>query len=585
MKIRVQRWSWVCPLILGATVSCVGKVEDTARPAASGAGAGSGGSSAGGSSGRSAGGASGSGTGGTSGSGTGGSAGTSTAPVDCSTGTHGAVSPARRLTQDEYANAVTDVLGLEPSKKYPGSSGVSVTGYSTEPVLTTVGEQSVAAIMSAAEEVALALEPRLGEVLPCVDDGDDACANTFLDTVGRLAFRRSLTDEERETLLAIYSSERSDDATFSEAVAVMTAAMLQMPAFLYVVEADVAAGQDRARTGPELATRLALHLWGSVPDEELLVAAEGGELETKEAVKIQAERLLEDPRADRAISRFFREWSETSTTAVESKDRSAFDYLDDAMVGSINESFDRFVADQVRSGGTLTTLLTTNSTFVDENLAEFFGLDPVDDWTSVMLPADRYAGLATQPAVLAAHAHTVSASYVFRGRFVMKRLLCIDLGSPPANAMTAFGTIEKPPNPTGKETALSVQARPDCGGCHRIIDPAGLAFEHFDGMGHYVEAYESGKAIDPSGALIGVADDMIQFENPADMMAQIAALPEAEQCFAANVFRYTASKPESGDDSCSVQMIAAALGGSEGNLSRALIEATQTDGFLYRRGE
>ena len=127
--------------------------------------------------------------------------------------------------------------------------------------------------------------------------------------------------------------------------------------------------------------------------------------------------------------------------------------------------------------------------------------------------------------------------------------------------------------------------RPDCGGCDRIIDPAGLAFEHFDGMGHFVDAYESGKAIDPSGTLIGVADDMIQFEGPADMMAQIAVLPEAEQCFAANVFRYTASKPESGDDSCSVQMIAAALGGSEGNLSRALIEATQTDGFLYRRGE
>jgi hypothetical protein len=575
--MRVLRWS-LFSLLAASSVACTGKISGPAPAASGGNGTTSPGS--GGSGGTSA-----VGTGGGAGSGGSGQTGGSGAAVDCSSGTHGAVAEARRLTSEEYSNAVKDLLGVDASSKYPGISGKSVTGYSTEPALSVIGEQGVAAVMNAAEDAALALAPNLAAVLPCTSKGDDACAGTFLDTVGRRAFRRQLTDDERTNLLAIYSAEKSDGATFSEAVAVMTSALLQMPAFLYVVEADVAAGKDRRRTGPELAQKLAFQLWGSVPDDALLDAADGGELDDESGVEAQAERMLADPRADRALARFFREWTETSAEDVASKDKTAFSYLDDDMIAAVNESFDRFVADQVHSGGTFQTLLRDNGAFVNDKLADFFGLDPVSTWTKVKLPADIYAGLVTQPAFMAAHAHTVSSSYVYRGRTIVKRFLCVDVGSPPATAMAAFNTLQLPADPTGKETAASVESRNDCGGCHKVIDPGGLAFEHFDGMGHYREQYDSGKAIDTTGALAGIDDTTLPFEGPVDLMDQLAELPAAEACFATQLFRYTAAEREGSEDACSIQTIGKALSGPDGTLAKAIIQTTQTDGFLYRRGE
>ncbi len=589
-------WTWVGPLLgsiaLAGGVGCTGTIGvESADPApaegvgaSGGSGAAAGESGAGAAAGKSGGTGNGSaGAGGAAGSsGPGGSGGSSV--VDCSTTTHGKTAPIRRLTLEEYRNAVSDLFGFTPSDKYPSGSGNPVTGYSTEPDLLLVSEQGVGSIMSAAEEVAQTLAPRLERVLPCTPDGDDACADTYLDTVGHRAFRRPLTEQERTTLLAVFAAERDDGASFSDAVAVMTALLLQMPAFLYVLEADAPAGKDRPRTGPELATRLALGLWGSLPDDELLAAAEQGALTSAGDVRDQAARMLDDPRSARGLRRFFREWSETPENAVGSKDKSAFPYLDDELVGLINESFDRYVGDQVHSGGSLYSLLRSNTVFVKGKLADFFGVDPASDWTAVELPSDRYTGISTQPALLAALAHPASPSYVFRGRFIMKRLLCVDLGAPPANAQTEFGNLVLPEHPTGKQTAAAVEAKGACGGCHRVIDPAGLAYEHFDGLGHFRDAYDSGTAIDTSGTLTEVSAAPLEFEGPAELMEQLAALPETEQCFATQLFRYTAAQADGSEDACSIAVIADAMD-RDGTLASAIIATTQTDQFLYRRGE
>jgi hypothetical protein len=485
---------------------------------------------------------------------------------------------------EEWRNAIVDLFGFVPSDRYPTGSGNPVTGFSTEPDLLLVSEPGVSSIMAAAEEVAEALPTRLDDVVPCASDGD-ACAESFLDTIGHRAFRRPLTDEERGALGDLYRAERLDGSSFADALAVMTAAMLQMPAFLYVLEGDASSGEDRPRSGPELALRLSLSLWDSIPDDELLDAAENDELSTPAQVRRQAQRMLDDPRSDRGLRRFFREWTETSEVAVASKDRGAFPYLDDELSNDINESFDRFVSDQVHGGGTLQTLLRSNSAFARGGLSDFFGVESSQDWTRASLPEDAYAGIATQPALLAALSHTVSPSYVFRGRFITTRLLCLEFAPPPANAQAEFGNLTLPEDPTGKETAEVVEAKSGCGGCHTIIDPAGLAFEHFDGLGHYRDEYDSGKTIDTSGTLIGAGDEPISFDGPADLMEQLAARPEVGHCFATQLFRYSAAAKEQAEDSCSIQTIVDALETTGGTLEDAILASTQTDQFLYRRGE
>lgn len=503
----------------------------------------------------------------------------------CNDKTYGSVAQGRRLTAAEYANAITDVFGVTPSTLYPGSYGQSATGYSTEPGINTIGEQGVEKLMNAAEEVAEALPARLAKILPCTTKADDACAQTYLSTVGRRAFRRALSADEQTGLLAVYKAEKADGATFPEAVSVMTAQMLQMPGFVYAMEQPSAAGVDRALSGVELATRLSLQLWGSVPDDTLLDLAETGKLTGKDAVLVQAKRLFADARADRGFVRFFREWTQTDPLTVTSKDLAAFPYFNLAFATSVNESFNRFVTDQVRSSKTLYDVLRSNTMFVDANVATLLGMTGVSTWTSVTVPADRYSGIMSQPAMLAALAHSSDTSYVFRGRFVRKRLLCQGIGAPPADAMTKFAALPKPTDPTARDLASVIEAQPVCGGCHTLLDPAGLAFEHFDAMGAYREQYKSGKAIDTAGSLLGVTATTMSFDGPVDMMEALADLDQTKQCFATQIFRYTASKMEGGGDLCAIQQIQDAMAAADGQVQEAFLASTQTDAFLYRRGE
>jgi hypothetical protein len=503
----------------------------------------------------------------------------------CDGTTHGATAELRRISLSEYNNVISDVVTVAPGKSFPDGYGKSSTGFSTEPALNAVGEQTVEKILNAAEEVALAMPAGLSKVLPCAKTGNEACAKTYLSTVGRRLFRRTLTQEEQDGLLDVFRTEVADDASFADALSVMTAQMLQMPAFLYLVEAPSDAGKDRARTGLELASRLSFHLWNSAPDDALLDAAEGGKLTTKADILDQANRLFADARSDRGFVRFFREWTGTDLLRLTSKDTTVFDYLDQSFADSVNNSFNKFVVNEVRTGSSLYDLLRSNTAFVDAKLAPFFGQPAVKDWTQVSLDATQYSGIMTQPGMLGALSHSTDPSYVFRGRFIRKRLLCQPIGAPPANAMAEFASIMLPEDPTAKEVAGAVEAKPACGACHNLLDPGGLALENLDAIGKFRDTYESGKAIDTSGSLSAVTDQPIAFNGPVDMMEALAQLPQTQKCFATQIFRYSSSRLEGDADVCAVQQIQDAMVASQNKLEQAFLASTQTDAFMYRRGE
>lgn len=490
----------------------------------------------------------------------------------------------RRLSRLEYDYVIVDLFDLPPSDRFPGTFGKSKTGYSTEPAINAVGEVTVEDVMLAAEDIALALPDKLPELLPCAGTtADNACAEEYLATIGRRAFRRTLTDAEREVLLSVYQEERADEASFAEAIAVMTARLLQMPAFLYILEAPADDGEDRELSSLEVASRLSFYLWNSVPDDALLDRAEAGELEGPDAIYEEAQRMFDDSRSRRGFSRFFREWTQVVELEVASKDARVFPYLDETLANAINDSFERYVTQSVRAGATLAELLTEPKTVVNPALVDFYGVDPVDDWTTIELPADRYAGLATHPAVMAGLAHATETSYVYRGRFIRQRLLCEPVLPPPGNAMTAFNALDKPEDPTARDLSELVRARGDCQGCHDLIDPAGLALEHFDAMGKWRDAYDTGKAIETADVL-RLEDGELAFAGPAELMAQIAEMPAATDCFARQVFRYEAARMETDDDACTLAEIAAALEESDGRLDEAFLALTRTDAFRFRRG-
>jgi len=507
----------------------------------------------------------------------------------CNDKTHAAVMDARRLTTLEYQNAVSDVFGgrLAPSSKYPGSVGKSITGFSTEPVFNDIGAGGAEQLMFAAEDVALQVPAVLAQLTPCAaSTPNEACVNTFLDTYGTRAYRRPLSTAERTELLDEYRAGVASGASFSQSVAMLVDHMLQMPQFLYLAEG--AAGTGRALNGYELASRLSFMLTDSIPDDALLAAAPG--LTDPATLSAQATRILASSKANTTIARFFREWTGTTRLSPADKDQTAFPFFNAAYAQSMNDSFDRFVVDQLRNQGTLHTLLRSTDAFVDPNMASFFGVSapPAGQWAKIALDPARYSGVVTQPAMLASLAHSRETSFVFRGRFIRKHLLCDNLGAPPADAQAIFGSLPMPPDPTGKDISAAVVARPECSGCHSLMNPAGLAFEQFDALGRYRTNYSGGKPIDPSGVLPnvgfkpGVAGHSLTFTDQTSMMEQLTKEPQVTTCLATQVFRFTVSRMDTAADVCAIQDMGDALTASGGKLSEAILGMVATDAFTHR---
>lgn len=491
----------------------------------------------------------------------------------------------QRITKTQYTNAIRDIFDgkVSASQAFPATIGDSETGFSTEAVLNAPSEQKIQQIMMAADDVAESLVDALPSLLPCSTSGspNDACVDTFIDKYARRAFRRDPSDAERGDLMATFRAARSDGATFSESVAIVANLMLQMPQFLYI--AEEAAPEARPLTSIEMASRLSFMLWDSIPDEELLVAAENDELSTLAQVADQAERMLASPKADESIARFVREWTGTKQVNTADKDTATYPYFTRDYAQSMNESFDRFVVGVVRDNGTLDDLLRSPKAQVDENMADFFGVDaPSSGWSEVSLDADRYTGIMTQPALLASLAHTIDASYVYRGVFLRKRLLCTQIGGPPANATAEFTQIPLPDNPTGKEKSAAVQARNPCGSCHSLMDPLGLSLEKFDGLGHFREEYSSGRAIDPAGSVLLDSGETLEFADQVEMMQALSEEPAVRACFATQVFRFALSRAETKADACSVRHVQEELDASGGDVASALVSITTSDAFRYR---
>ncbi len=508
-----------------------------------------------------------------------------TSMLACDQGPYPAVTDMHRLTVAQYQHAIADVFNgaVQPSAQYPDSYGKSVTGFSTEEAINEVGDQSTEQLMNAAEEVALALAPQLPTLLPCSAQAGagQACVDSFLDTFARRAYRRPLTADERAALNATFTAAQTGGASFTEALAMTSAHLLQSPQFLYWVEDS--GGTGRALGAYELASRLSLMLWDSVPDDELLAAADTGALTQPATLAAQAQRLLQSPKADSALARLLREWTATARLTPSDKDVTAFPYFTSAYAQSMNDSFDRFAAAQLRGAGTISSLLTTTDAYVDATLAPHYGVTPppAGQWQKVQLDGTRYAGVMTQALVMATEAHPSTSSYVFRGRTVLKRLLAEFFPAPPANAQATFATLPMPADPTGKDVSAVVNAAGGCSGCHHLIDPPGLAYEHFDGLGKWRDTYASGKAIDPSGSMV-LGSGTFSFASPVELAQKLAQTPELEHGVAVQLFRFTFSRQETQADGCAIQSVQNALHAAGGNLGQALLAVTATDAFSWR---
>lgn len=500
----------------------------------------------------------------------------------------------RLLTRYEYDNTVRDLLGdtTRPARAFPPEN--QTTAFENNGADHKVHKDLVRKYLDASEEIAeRAAAERLAQLLPCdpLATGEAQCGHMFVEGLLDRAFRRPATPDEVAAFVALFDSSHAQFG-FTEAVELVIQAVLQSPQFLYRIElpAEDLPGEPESElelvTGYEMASRLSYFLVASMPDDELLAAAQAGGLSTVEEVEAQARRLLETDAGRRSVREFHRQWLDLSGLTSVSKDPALFPALDPATAGEAwldsVEAFTEHVF--FDGGGTVADLFGSDIAFMSPALAAAYGLGSPDPETGAYtLPGDR-AGLLTQPGLMALYARPEQSSPVARGVFVRERLLCQHLPPPPNDVV-----IEAPdpdPSATTRERFAEHTGKPECAGCHILIDPIGFGFEHYDAIGKW-RTEENGLTVDASGELLSVDDETVQgeFDGAVELAAKLASSTDFTDCVVHQWTTFALGREPGEDDLCSVERVRQALVESDGDLREMLVAIATSDSFRYRIAE
>jgi hypothetical protein len=478
-------------------------------------------------------------------------------PVDLSKG-----GPKLRvLTQLEYKNSLTDLLGPITAKLVlPPDTFLG--GY------TSIGGAEVAINASAVEPYETATLAAVGEVFAdaarwqklvgCQPKADlsDACVVTFIQTFGKRAFRRDLTDAEVQQWLKIgKDAAQLPGSSAAQGLATLISGLLQSPFFLYRIETnklDATSGRLKY-DGGSMATRLSFLLTGHPPSDALLAAAASGQLDTAEGVKTAAAPLLTDASAVDRMTAFFSEYSQSSLVLGAQKSAELFPSYNAALQSSMFQATELFLKNIVLApGADVRSIFDSDQTFVDATLAPIYGVAaPASGFMQIKLTAEAArAGIFGQAGVIAGHSQPDRNSPTRRGVFLLETFLCTTPPPPPGGVNTM---LTNDPTQTRRAQLEAHRHDPSCAACHALFDPLGLGLEHLDAIGQY-RATENGIAIDATGTLDGVA-----FDGAAQLGAAFRQSTRAMTCMMSNYYRSANGRMDAAPDSAEVDKLTQTL--------------------------
>lgn len=428
----------------------------------------------------------------------------------------------RRLTQDQYRQIIADVFG--PTVKLSGRFEPDV----RESGLLAVGASQVSITSSGLESydnMARGIAQQVVDenhrdlLIPCKPASatapDDACAKQFLSKVGRLLFRRPLTENELSAEVKAANEASTKVKNFYSGLGLSLAGLLESPQFLFrqeTVEPDPDHAGSYRLDAYSKATRLSFLLWNAAPDPELLAAAEHGDLNSESGLKKQVDRMLASPRLEGGVRAFFTDMLGFDGFDTLAKDTTLYPKFTTRVLADAQEQTLRTIVDQlVTQRGDYRDLFTTHKTFLTPLLASIYRVPAVfpegdpNAWIAYEYPKDApQAGILTHASFVALHSQPGRSSATIRGKALRTTLLCQKVPNPPGNVK--FDIVQNTNDPNFKTARQRVKAhatQASCAGCHKIMDPVGLAFENFDTIGGF-RTVENGVQIDASGELDGV---------------------------------------------------------------------------------
>ncbi|MES2474498.1 MAG: DUF1592 domain-containing protein [Verrucomicrobiota bacterium] len=387
-------------------------------------------------------------------------------------------------------------------------------------------EATTAAAVDVANEV-IARLPRLSGVKEDAPNRG-AALQEFVATFAQRAFRRPLDDGLRDRFV---SRPFGGGLPAEQCVKRAIIQILTSPRFLYP---DALATKD----DPTVASRLALAMWDSLPDQELREAAAAGKLHTRDEVAAQARRMSTDPRARAKMDEFFRRWLKLDVDGELTKSHEAFPSFDDALVADLRTSLELFVRRVVDGQkSNYRELLTADYLWLNQRLADFYGVPMPDGggFQPVKLDPAMRAGVLTHPYLLAQLAHHDITSPIQRGVFLTRNILGSVLKPPPE--AIAFENHKFDPSLTMREKVAELTRNPSCMTCHETINPLGFSLENFDPVGRY-RTHEGDKPINPRSDFITREGDLIHLAGPRDVAAYAVDSATARRGFIRQFFQY-----------------------------------------------
>ena len=494
----------------------------------------------------------------------------------------------RRLNRTEYSTALRDLLGVpkELTKDIFPEEGAGGEGFDnvgdTLFIPPVMAEQYLAAADAALTEVFSKPELKQRLLSHPPDDSRppaDAIRETLRPLV-RLAFRRPPEDENLSLYQKVAESRLTRGGSWEDAVRVAVKAILCSPDFLLLTEEN----QDAPFwpvAGPELATRLSLFLWSSLPDAALLDEAEAGRLSDPAMLDAQVRRMLADPRALALAENFAGQWLQFEkilTTA--DPDRRRYNINRELLPLFYNEAV-RFSDHILRGGGSLLDFLQSDYAFLNETLATHYGIPdvPGPDLRQVILTDGIRGGALGLGAVLTTTALPRRTSPVLRGKWILEQLLGAPPPAPPPNVGTISEDDRKTKHPTIRKELESHLTRDDCRACHARMDPLGFSLENFDPVGRWREKLND-QPLDVSAAL----PDGRTFSGPVELKKIL--LTEQDRYgrnLAVKLLSYALGRGIEAYDMPTISKLEASLKQTGFKAEPLILEITRSLPFTHRR--
>jgi hypothetical protein len=410
------------------------------------------------------------------------------------------------------------------------------------------------------------------------------CAHKIVGNLARRAYRRPVTPHEVNQLAGLISTAQKEGDSFEEGLCLSLQAMLVSPHFLFRIEKDSRAAQNetaRPISQYELASRLSYFLWSSMPDDELLRAADQGLLRKPDVLAAQVRRMLKDPKSSALIENFGGQWLELRKLESVKPDRERFPEFDEYLRMSMRRETELFFEDIARNDRSIIDFIDGDYTFLNERLAKFYRIPGVTgpEFRKASLAGNaQRGGVLTQASVLTVSSYATRTSPVLRGKWILENIL----NAPPPPPPPDVPNLDEAK--VGSTASLRAQLEEHrknttCASCHSRMDPLGFGLENYDAIGGW--RMQDGKfPIDASGTL----PDGRSFQGSLELKSIVKADRDAfAECLTEKLLTYALGRGLERYDKPTVKKIAKRIAADNYRFSSLTLEIVNSLPFQMRR--